>query len=618
MKAVLPTPKTSSPQSDLNDLRFLLAEIRKLIDRIEAKAAQRVRELEPLASEYVASGENLLHYLTLRSLDLNSMQTMLQRLGLSSLGRSEGQVLANLKQVADRLAQCVLPADHSVHSSIVPVDWEGSHRRLRQNSAALFGPTSGHHRPCIMVTAPDEVDSETMVKMVDAGMNCLRVNTAHGSPEKWQNVIECARAAGRKRRKHITVFMDLPGPKIRTGAMQPGPRVVKVSPRRNAFGQTVEPVSLILGSESGASEIGTTDHLRQTAQAGDYLHLIDTRGRLRLMAISDGGQGRLKATCDRTIYIGAETTAVLMRGEQEMARGRVVAPPCVVQKIDLVPGDRLLLTADQRLGQPTSRDSLGTQVEIPRIACTFPEALVEVKVGEAVYFDDGKIRGVVSEKLEADLLINIVSVQGGRGKLGGEKGINFPDSHLTCGALTETDVALLKTVVELSDGVALSFVNRKEDVRQLRAELAKLGRKNFPLILKIETNRAFHNLAELVLEGMREYPFGVMIARGDLAVECGFERLAELQEEIMWVCEAAHVPVIWATQVLESLAKTGFPTRAEISDASLSARAECVMLNKGPFIVEAVSTLGRILEKMQGHQSKKLPLMRALHFGADI
>jgi len=103
-----------------------------------------------------------------------------------------------------------------------------------------------------------------------------------------------------------------------------------------------------------------------------------------------------------------------------------------------------------------------------------------------------------------------------------------------------------------------------------------------------------------------------MIARGDLAVECGYERLAEVQEEILWFCEAAHIPVIWATQVLEKLAKEGFPSRAEITDAAMSHRAECVMLNKGPHIVAAVRVLDDILRRMQAHQSKKRSMMRQL------
>jgi pyruvate kinase len=105
---------------------------------------------------------------------------------------------------------------------------------------------------------------------------------------------------------------------------------------------------------------------------------------------------------------------------------------------------------------------------------------------------------------------------------------------------------------------------------------------------------------------------GVMIARGDLAVECGFERLAEIQEEILWICEAAHIPVIWATQVLETLAKTGRPSRAEITDAAMGERAECVMLNKGPHIDRAVAVLDDILRRMEGHQRKKSARLRAL------
>jgi pyruvate kinase len=111
---------------------------------------------------------------------------------------------------------------------------------------------------------------------------------------------------------------------------------------------------------------------------------------------------------------------------------------------------------------------------------------------------------------------------------------------------------------------------------------------------------------------MTRYPIGVMIARGDLAVEAGFERLAELQEEILWLCEAAHVPVIWATQVLDRLAHTGIATRAEVTDAAMAVRAECVMLNKGPHIEKAATTLVDILRRMEHHQYKKRSLCRRL------
>jgi pyruvate kinase len=104
---------------------------------------------------------------------------------------------------------------------------------------------------------------------------------------------------------------------------------------------------------------------------------------------------------------------------------------------------------------------------------------------------------------------------------------------------------------------------------------------------------------------MRRYPIAVMIARGDLAVECGWARLAELQKEILWICDAARVPVVWATQVLEQEAKKGLPSRAEITDAAESQQADCVMLNKGPHILATIRTLDNILRRMQSLREKK-------------
>ena len=139
----------------------------------------------------------------------------------------------------------------------------------------------------------------------------------------------------------------------------------------------------------------------------------------------------------------------------------------------------------------------------------------------------------------------------------------------------------------------------------LLRELGKLNASQLGVMLKIETKTAFTRLPDLLLSAMRHPPIAVMVARGDLGVELGFERLSEVQEEILWLCEAAHVPVIWATQVLESLAKGGMPSRAEVSDAAMGSRAECVMLNKGPYIRETLAFLTHVLERMQEHQYKK-------------
>jgi len=118
--------------------------------------------------------------------------------------------------------------------------------------------------------------------------------------------------------------------------------------------------------------------------------------------------------------------------------------------------------------------------------------------------------------------------------------------------------------------------------------------------------------AGILLATMGRNPIGVMVARGDLAVELGNVRMAEIQEELLWLCEAAHVPLVWATQVLETMAKKGIGSRPELTDAAMGVRAECVMLNKGPFVTLAVNTLDRILSRMQDHQRKKTSRLRAL------
>ena len=164
----------------------------------------------------------------------------------------------------------------------------------------------------------------------------------------------------------------------------------------------------------------------------------------------------------------------------------------------------------------------------------------------------------------------------------------------------------------------MSFVRSADDVADLLEQLSELDATSMDVILKIETVGGFEQLPMMLLAAMRWQDSGVMIARGDLAVETGFERMAEVQQEILWLCEAGHVPVIWATQVLEGLAKKGVPSRAEITDAAQGQRAECVMLNKGPFVVEAIQTLSSVLQRMAGHAAKKTDLMRKLHAWSEF
>ena len=217
-----------------------------------------------------------------------------------------------------------------------------------------------------------------------------------------------------------------------------------------------------------------------------------------------------------------------------------------------------------------------------------------------------------------EIVVEITQARPSGEKLGAEKGINVPETDLRLPSLTPEDLKNLRFIVEHADIVGYSFVRTEEDVHELQARLAELNGQHLGIILKIETRKGFDNLPRLLLAAMRTPAVGVMIARGDLAVECGYQRLAEVQEEILWICEAAHMPVIWATQVLESLAKNGIPSRSEITDAAMGERAECVMLNKGPYIVEAVRALDDILRRMEAHQDKKRSMLRRLHVAGAL
>ena len=271
-------------------------------------------------------------------------------------------------------------------------------------------------------------------------------------------------------------------------------------------------------------------------------------------------------------------------------------------------GDRLLLVReDTGLPVRADPDLVGC------IGCSLGEAFAVTHRGHHVWFDDGKLGGL-AEKVDADSIeVRITAAPPKGAKLRAGKGINLPDASLEVDLLGSHSEEALRFAVECADLVGLSFVSRASEVERVHAYLDAHARPDLGIVLKIETRRAFEHLPALLLAALAGgRPAGVMIARGDLAVECGYERLAEVQEEILWLSEAAHLPVIWATEVLDRLARTGRPSRAEITDAAMSGRAECVMLNKGPQISDAIRVLDGILRRMYQHQAKKRSLLRRL------
>ncbi|SHE71873.1 pyruvate kinase [Kaistia soli DSM 19436] len=270
-------------------------------------------------------------------------------------------------------------------------------------------------------------------------------------------------------------------------------------------------------------------------------------------------------------------------------------------------GERFAIAAPGRL--------IDTPADLLAVECTLPQALAACQPDERIFIDDGKLPTAVMAVESWGVVVEATGAPDEDGyKLKPEKGVNFPDTHFTIPALTAKDIEDLDFVARNADGIEFSFVQSASDIDDLHKALAAIRPdwQKLSLVLKIETTRALANLPEMIVRAGGKQPTAIMIARGDLAVEIGFNRLAEMQEEILWIGEAAQIPVIWATQVLEHLIKKGFPSRGEMTDAAMAARAECVMLNKGPHLLKAISELEMLLTRMGGHQYKKTPTLRKL------
>jgi len=483
------TPKKPHPTA-------LLERVRQLYHHVLEDSKKRTDgwNLETLRPEVHERLSNLADYLALRGQDLRELQSELSKWGLSSLGRAEGRVRTNLEAVLGALeALCQLepsiPMPSPANSRVGPL-------RLSAEAQRLFGPARAGRDVRILVTlSPEHLKKpETLERLLEAGMDCVRINCAHDAPKVWSALIKAVRKAALEVNHPCAVLMDLSGPKLRLEAV-------------------------------------SSDH-------------------------------RLKV------------------------------------------GDRFHLALEQ---PKHPHHQLWASLPIPEVFSALGR-------GQQVAYDDGHLYATVEEVSENSAELRVTHTLPKGTRLKPEKGVNFPGLELKLDPLTPADLEALDFVAVHADLIGYSFVQRKSDLERLYTELERRGVNPLdkPIVAKIETARAVQNLPELLVCGLSRGPFGVMIARGDLALELGFPRLAEMQEELLWMCEAASVPIIWATGVLEGLVKDGLPSRGEMTDAAMSARAECVMLNKGAHQLEGVEVLSDVLSRMQGHQHKKEPQMRAL------
>lgn len=627
MTALLQVPTAPHPNTTAADLwnpaacQALIDQLWRLRERLLRHESAQQAQIDRVDPAYRASARNLLHYLALRSTDLRPLQEQLAGLGISSLGQAESNVLANIDKVLGILHRLV-GQDWTDHSADEPAGLHTGQRLLQTHAQAVLGAAPSQRSVRIMVTLPSEAATqpELVRQLVSSGLDIARINCAHDGPAEWKAMAANVRRAAKSLRRPVRVLMDLGGPKLRTGPLPAGTAVLKVRPQRDELGRVTAPALLGLRANGSTAAVpGVKQHVGvkadwlATLQLGDTIHLVDARDAertLRVVALEETG---VVVEADQTLYLVPRTRLTRHRQIRHApANTRLTDIPSTESKLLLRMGDRLRVVSPAvEEGEPVV--TFGSDnARLPTVACTLPEVFCQVQPGERIWFDDGRIGGRICAASPDGLEVEITQARETGERLASDKGINLPDSLLELPALTPKDLDDLATVVQLADMVGLSFVQQASDVEALHQRLDALGATDLGVVLKIETRRAFENLPELLLSAMAGPSCAVMIARGDLAVECGYERLAEIQEEILWATEAAHMPVIWATQVLETLAKTGLPSRAEITDAAMGERAECVMLNKGPHILDAMRTLDDILRRMQAHQTKKGALLRAL------
>jgi pyruvate kinase len=618
-------------------LQALLDDVLQLRQYVVQSAAQELEPYQPYYPDgrFSPSALNLAHYLALRRQDLRPLQDRLAEVGLSSFGHGEANVLANLNRVI-RILQLAVGFSGQEIEPETSVGTEGEAAQLlTQRTEALFGPRPEQRLVRIMVTLPSEAawNYPLVQALIERGMDCARINCAHDDQATRKAMVDNVRRAAAKSGRSCKILVDLAGHKVRTGPIATAPAITRIKVRRDVYGNIIAPTKILLAADTATGPHGVAlpelvdyrfsipGELHRQLLLGDRLCFTESRGKKCYLEITAQISTHYwLAQCPDSTYLATATPADWQRRTSSgtyQSLGTYSFSPFEGEPlaICLHRGDLLMLTRDALPGQPACRDEASGRLISPaRISCTYAGLIDDLQTGAPVWIDDGKLGAVVESITEEGALLKTTHAGPKGVVIRSDKGINVPETRLNLPPLSDKDLEDLDFVCQYADMVGFSFVETVEDMEYLMNILVQRNAADLTIIAKIETNRAFRHLPEIILGTIGRHNLGIMIARGDLAVELGSVRMSEIQEEILWLCEAGHIPVIWATQVLESLAKKGHVSRPEITDAASSVRAECVMLNKGSYVLDAVEVLGDILSRMQEHQQKKFTRLRALHF----
>jgi pyruvate kinase len=612
-------------------LNMLLSVLTNLLQTIESNGQQRIAPYAKYFDSpvFTPSALNLAHYLAFRQIDLRDLQERLAETGLSSLGRAEPAVKHSIMTLISLLHRALGKKESISTTNATSHDIKSGRLTLEKHTEQLLGKYREHHSGHIMVTLDaDAAWNYPLIKdLLLNGMTCARINCAHDDAASWLKLIGLIRQGQKDTGLSCKILMDLAGHKVRTGSIVPEQAVHHIKVKKDRSGKVIASGYLVLTTEPENESIDTDlftiripDILHKKLTSGLFISFIDKQEKQRYLKIEKAlSNSAWLVSCDKTAYLPSNCPIKILnpdysetnRRNESYVLGKFDGKPLDIR---LFPDENLLLTSNTIPGRPAEYSDSGVLVRPAHIGCTLASAINRLKVGDPVWIDDGKLGAVVEQITDQGALLRVTYAKTNGIKIQSGKGINFPNTDLQLPPLSNKDIKDLDFVCKHADLVGFSFVETLADVNKLKQELNKRKTANLPIILKIESNRAVKNLPDILLGTMARHRLGVMIARGDLAVELGSDRLAEIQEEILWLCEAAHTPVIWATQVLESITKKGVRSRPEFTDAAMAARAECVMLNKGPHIIDAIIALVNVMTRMENHQHKKFSRLRALHW----
>ena len=565
--------------------RPLLDELKTLREAMERIEIEEQATLAAIAPRFQASATNLLHFIAFHRNNHPGLPMAMREAGLCSLEGCDGHLHASLSTVIGVLQKLEgLPAEPP-RPSAAPSSLGAQALRQAHGERLLGGrpgADSGTSTAAFMTTLPALATDQTSLigDLIEAGMHIARINCGQDGPEVWSDLVARVRAAAAGR--DVRIAMDLAGPKIRIGALPSQPGVVDARPQRNRYGKLLQSARILAVPSEGSAgqpprqpDLAPVDVLPirnegwRSLTIGDRLRARDSSGRWRELTVVDRLQRGLLLSCNQRCHFTSGLEFL-----QEGGPGRIVVGDLPAQEGDVLLrlGERLRLTS----GAPGQEEGANRGREA--LSCTMPEVLADLQVGERVLFDGGSIAGLIREVCPGAVEVEITQARPKGNRLRANKRIRFPDSRLTIPALTSRDRSDLAFAAAHADIVCCSFVSRAAALEVLQDELEGHGRADLAVVLKIETRQAFLNLPRLLLTAMRDpRPLGVMIARGELAIECGWEELAEIQEEILRICAAAHIPCVGAPN------PSRFPTRQPQSPRHRQEHLSCLAFgSNGP------------------------------------